>query len=366
MKNNFFPKTAVVLLLSLTGLYSCKKTKTASPVRKDIQQSVFANGYVEFDNQYTVSADAPGVLFGQKIKEGDSVTASQIIANINSNSQEHQVQQSAFVYNNAVQNASVNSAQLIQIEQQIQQANAQLSQDKINYQRYSELMATNSVSKLDYENAKLQYTNSVHNVEILQKKYADTKSSLQLSANTSNSQLKSQRAILDNYKALADGAGVVISVYHKNGEVLKTGDPIALIGNGSYIIKLYISEDDIVKVSKGQKIAVHLNTYDDQTFWATVTKIYPGFDNDQQSYTIEATFDQLPPKMFSGTQLQGNIQTGTIRNALVIPAGYLQKNNTVQLKEGGFKTVTIGAKDDNWIQILSGLTEKDVIKAPKN
>ncbi|PZP44270.1 MAG: hypothetical protein DI598_14720 [Pseudopedobacter saltans] len=366
MNNRLFSHTAVILLASLISVTSCKNAQTTSPLRKDIQQSVFANGFVEFDNQYTVSANASGVLYGQQIKEGDSVSAKQILAQINSNSQENQVQQSSFVYKNAAQNALSNSAQLTQIEQQILQASSQLNQDKTNYQRYSELIATNSVSKLDYENAKLQYTNSLHNLDILQKKYTDTKTSLQLNANTSNSQLKSQRAILDNYKAQADGAGVVIAVYRKNGEVLKIGDPIALIGNGSYIIKLYISEDDIVKVSLGQKISVHLNTYADQVFWATVTKIYPGFDNDQQSYTIEAKFDHLPAKMFSGTQLQGNIQTGVIRNALVIPAAYLQKNNTVQLKDGSFKTVTIGVKDDDWVQILSGLSEKDVLKAPKN
>lgn len=366
MNNSIFSHTKVFLLASLMSVTACKKVQTTLPIRKDIEQSVFANGYVEFDNQYTISANAAGVLYGQKVKEGDSISAKQIVAHINSNSQESQVQQSTFVYKNAEQNALSNSAQLTQIEQQMLQASSQLSQDKTNYQRYSELIATNSVSKLDYENAKLQYTNSMHNLDILQKKYEDTKSSLRLNANTSNSQLKSQRAILDNYKAQADGAGVVIAVYRKNGEVLKIGDPIALIGNGNYIIKLYISEDDIVKISLGQKIAIHLNTYADQVFWAAVTKVYPGFDNDQQSYTIEAKFDQLPPKMFSGTQLQGNIQTGTIKNALVIPANYLQKNNLVQLKDGSVKTVTVGTKDDHWVQILSGLTENDVLKAPKN
>ncbi|QES88089.1 efflux RND transporter periplasmic adaptor subunit [Rhizosphaericola mali] len=366
MNNRIFSHKAVILLALLLSAASCKKVQTTSPLRKDIQQSVFANGFLEFDNQYTIAANAAGILYGQIVKEGDSVSAKQMIAHINSNSQESQVQQSTFVYKNAEQNALSNSAQLAQIEQQILQASSQLNQDKTNYQRYSELIATNSVSKQDYENAKLQYTNSLHNLDILQKKYTDTKTSLQLNANTSNSELKSQRAILDNYKAQADGAGVVIAVYRKNGEVLKIGDPIALIGNGSYIIKLYISEDDIVKVSLGQKISVHLNTYTDQVFWATVTKIYPGFDNDQQSYTIEAKFDQLPPKMFSGTQLQGNIQTGVIRNALVIPAAYLQKNNIVQLKDGSVKTVSIGAKDDHWVQILSGLSENDVLNAPKN
>ncbi|QES90681.1 efflux RND transporter periplasmic adaptor subunit [Rhizosphaericola mali] len=354
------------MMAVLLFLVSCKKAITIRPVHKNIEQSVFANGFVEFDNQYTIAANAAGVLGNQQIKEGDSVVQNQIVATINSQSQQNQVAQSKFIYSNALQNASGSSAQLTSIQQQIDQASSQLELDKVNYQRYNALIKTNSVSKLDYDNAELQYNNSKHNVDILQKKYDDTQLSLNLNKNTSKSQLNSQNAILDNYSAKAITSGVVLNVYHKNGEVLKVGDAIATIGNGGYIIKLYISEDDIVKVTKGQKIALHLNTYSDQTFWAFVTKIYPGFDNDQQSYTIEAKFNQLPAKLFSGTQLQANIQVGEINNALVIPAIYIQKNNTVQLENGTFKTIEIGAKSDQWIQVLSGITENDAIRLPKN
>lgn len=351
-----------LILLQLTG---CKKAPTTSPVRKNIELAVFANGFVERDEEYTIAANAVGVLHGLQVKEGDAVSAKQLIAAISSDAQASQVAQSQLVYNDAQKNATATSNQLQQIEQQINQAAAQLELDKTNYQRYKDLRATNSVSQLDYDKAELQYRNSLHSFEIQQKKYDETKQSLHLNANTSLAQLKTQKAVLGDYRLTVDGAGTIIDVYKKNGEVVHVGDAVAKVGSGSYLIKMYVSEDDIVKVQVGQKTAIHLNTYPDSTFWATVTRIYPGFDESQQSYIIEATFDALPGRLFSGTQLQANIAIGTKSNVLVIPARYLQKNNQVMLEDGTYRTIAVGNKDDQWVEVLSGLTEKEVIKAPK-
>jgi multidrug resistance efflux pump len=355
----------LLLPLLLLQLVACKKAATTSPVRKNIELAVFANGFVARDEEYTIAANAAGVLHGLQVKEGDVVNARQVIAAIGSDAQASQVAQSQLVYADAQKNATATSNQLQQIEQQINQAAAQLELDKTNYQRYKDLRATNSVSQLDYDKAELQYRNSLHNFEIQQKKYDETKQSLHLNANTSRTQLKTQQAVLGDYRLTADGAGTIINVYKKNGEVVHVGDPVAKVGSGSYLIKMYVSEDDIVKVLVGQKTAIHLNTYPDSTFWATVTKIYPGFDDNQQSYIIEARFDALPGRLFSGTQLQANIAIGTKNNALVIPAPYLQKNNQVQLKDGTYRVITVGNKSDQWVEVVSGLTEQDVIKAPK-
>lgn len=355
----------VMLPLLLLQLASCKKVETTSPVRKNIELAVFANGFVERNEEYTIAANAVGVLHGLQVKEGDSVNAKQLIASISSDAQANQVAQSQLVYEDAKKNAGANSNQLLQFEQQVNQAAAQLALDKTNYERYVALRVTNSVSQLDFDKVELQYRNSLRSLEIQQKKYDGTKQSLHLNANTSLAQLNSQKAMLGDYRLKTDDAGTIINVYKKNGEVVHAGDPVAKVGSGHYLIKMYVSEDDIVKVQPAQKIAVHLNTYPDSTFWASVSKIYPGFDDNQQSYIIEAMFDVLPGRLFSGTQLQANIAIGTRNNVLVIPSNYLQKNNQVLLEDGTYRSITIGNKDDQWVEVVSGLTEKDVIKIPK-
>ena len=119
--------------------------------------------------------------------------------------------------------------------------------------------------------------------------------------------------------------------------------------------------EDIVKVDKGQTIYIHLNTYTDRTFKARVTKIYPGFNTDQQSYTVEAAFLEMPEKLFSGTQLQANVELSDAKEALMIPTAYLLPNNTVRLEDGTTKTIKVGTKDSQWVQVLGGISEQDVI-----
>ncbi|MDE1192566.1 MAG: HlyD family efflux transporter periplasmic adaptor subunit [Arachidicoccus sp.] len=372
MNNRFlsFGKTNVLWIVSFFVVFihlaSCKKYDTTSPVRKNIVEAVFANGYLKREDEYDISANAAGTLYGFNLKEGDSIHYKQIVGYINNEAQKNQVIQAQLAYANAVTDAAENSDQLIQLQQQVVQAQAQLAHDKLNYSRYKDLMATNSVSKSDYNNVELQYTNSLHNLEIAEKKYAQTKTDLSYSANSGNAALKQQQSLLNDYNVQADSAGIVIETYKKNGEILKNGDNIALIGSGTYKIILWVSEDDIIKVSLGQKIAVHLNTHSDSAFTATVTKIYPGFNDDQQSYTVEAHFDELPKNLYSGTQLQADISVGYKKNALVIPANYLQKDGTIQLKNGSSKKIVTGYKDDQWVEILSGISENDVIKTPKN
>jgi macrolide-specific efflux system membrane fusion protein len=51
----------------------------------------------------------------------------------------------------------------------------------------------------------------------------------------------------------------------------------------------------------------------------------------EQSYIWwKPVFDQLPEKMFSGTQLQANIETGSREEVLVIPTAYVSKGSFVR------------------------------------
>ncbi|PZR21905.1 MAG: hypothetical protein DI535_27355 [Citrobacter freundii] len=357
------------LITSLTvcavaGFISCKKPEKTFPVRKNIEEAVFANGFMQRDNEYTISANATGILQELSVKEGDEVNAGQLIAMVNHNEQLSQVQQSTLVYEDAQRNAAASSDQLQQLQQQISQAVAQLATDKANYERYRELKETNSVSQLDYDRTALQYNTSEKNLQILERKYDDLQRSLQLNASTSKAQLNRQKAVLDNYRLQAVSAGTVISVFKENGEVVRNGDAVARIGSGGFLLKMYVSEDDIVKVKTGQIVMVHLNTYPDTTFTARVTKIYPGFDNNEQSYTVEARFDQLPNRLFSGTQLQANIGIGEKQHILVIPAKFVANGDKVQLENGEIRTIKTGIRNDEWVEVVAGLSPTDAIVMP--
>ena len=80
---------------------------------------------------------------------------------------------------------------------------------------------------------------------------------------------------------------------------------------------------------------------------------------------IEAQFDQVPNKIFSGSQLQANIETGSSKNVLVIPTAYLIRENYVILENDEERTIKIGRRNSDWTEVISGISEEDIIVKSK-
>lgn len=357
----------LLVVIPLLGLLiGCEQPETTQAVRKDIEDAVFASGNIEPEHTYTVSAKVDGIVLALPVKEGDSVLKGDMIAMIESDVQDNQLQDALVVYQDAVSNASPNSPQLLSLKTQIEQAEQQLVFDEANYLRYKDLRAKNSVSQLDYEKAELQYESAQHNLLALQKNYQEAKNTLQLSVERSQVQVKNQRTMLKDYRLFTEATGQVISVYKKQGELVRRGEAIARIGSGAYIIKLFVSEDDINNINLGQFVAINLNTYPGESFSAKVTKIYPGFDEIEQSYIVEAAFVELPGRMFAGTQLTGNIETGRRSNILMVPTRFVGKGNRVTLEGGAEKQIVTGNRNEDWTEVVSGISESDILIPPNN
>lgn len=355
--------TAIVL--PLLCLSACKQQQETSPVRKTLQQAVFASGHLEQEEEYVIAATADGTIKELNIHEGDNISAGQKLVCIKSEVQHTQLQEAQVVYEDARQNAAPGAPQLAQIRAQIGVAKAQRDQDQLNYERYTALRSRNSVSQLEYEKAALQYKTSQSNLLALEKNYSQVQDALRLNAARSLQQVRTQQSILNEYAIDADKAGVVLDVLKKKGELVRKGEVIARVGSGQHILKLFIAEDDITRLQPGQRAIVQMNNYPDTTFTAVLTKILPAFDQTEQSYVAEAVFTSPPALLLSGTQLQANIKQEGTRSVLVIPAAALIRGQFVQLKDGTEKAIKTGQKLGDWVEVKSGLTGRDVILLPK-
>lgn len=356
-------KTNFIYICTLLLILSCGKEESVSPIKKNIQEVVFASGIMEMENEYLLSAKVDGVLTELKLKEGDNVTTNQTIAILESDVQESQLNESVIIFNDSKKNALPSSPQLQNLKAQIVQAQEQLSFDEEQFKTYKDLWNKKSVSQVDYEKKKLQFETSKSNLIAIQENYDERKNTLQLSVQRNEEQVNVQKALLNDYTLKAKNHGMIINVFKKQGELVRRGEEVLKIGNGNYIIKLYISEEDITQIQLNQTVIVSLNTYLNRTFKAKVSKIYPSFNESEQSYIIEATFIELPEKLFSGTQLQANIQTNKKKDILLIPTDYI-KNSKVKLESGDLINIEIGFSNPEWTEVKSGVTENDIIVKP--
>ena len=100
----------------------------------------------------------------------------------------------------------------------------------------------------------------------------------------------------------------------------------------------------------------------EKSYVASISEILPAFDENSQSFYVEAIFKEELTLKISGAQLQANIIVGEKKGALVIPKLYMDYGNKVLVK-GGNEPVVIktGFISGEWIEVLEGLSEGDYV-----
>ncbi len=355
-------------LVIITVLFaaSCKpKYDEASPKTSAVTEAVFASGSIDPKDAYTLTSISDGFITKSLVSENDLVKDGQLLFVLDNRQQNTQVAIAATNVNYAAINVNANSPQLLQIKAQIAAARIKKTTDSITLTRYQNLYTMHSVSRQDVDNATLAYQSSASNYEALEESYKAT-------ANKAQQEYANSKAALENVKAgnqyfnlLAIGNSKVYQIFKKQGDLVRRGEQVAQLGNpDSIVINLDVDEASISKVQVGQQALIELNTQKNKTYEAHISKIYPHFNDNSQSYKVEARFNDDVPGLISGTQLQANIVTGKKESALLIPHAYVLPGNKVQVqKDKKIDTVTIttGIVSDEWIEVLSGLTASDKI-----
>lgn len=357
-----------LLFITITPLLftACKKQEGVKPQHKDIVDAVFASGKAVTLNQYKVTAYAEGYLTASFVSEGDSVKKGQSLFRLQNDVQQTQVQNALDNYKYAQEKQASTAPQLQQLQEQINQAVIKKQTDSINFIRYQKLIKTNAVSQADFDNVSLVYHNDISAIRLLQKSLADLKKTLAINEVNAKAQYQIQQQNNGFYTLTSETNGQLLTIYKKNGDLVKKGETIADMGSGKIIARLYIAEDDIQRLQLKQTVLISLNTDKSKIYKASVSKIYPSFDVSSQSFIVEAFFIDQPTLLKDGTQLQANIIITEKKNVWVIPATYLSEGDSVTLQEGHKKmAIKAGIKNLEWVEVMDGLTGNETIELPK-
>ena len=358
IQSSYFLLFVCCLNFAFTG---CSDKQTTRPERKTIVDAVFASGHITTSDEYLVTPYAEGYLQQSYVQEGDSVASGMPLFQLTSDVQSANLEIAEANYRDAKRKAQADSPELQQAKLQVEQAQKQLDLDRKNLDRYSELVTTEAVSQLDYEKAQLEHESSQKNVEILEKSLADLQYAFELNLLNVKKKLDIQRESSHDYVLSASTNGQVLNVFKRQGELVRRGETIAQIGGGETLIKLYIAEEDIDDIALGQETVISLNTHPERTYKANISKIYPAFDEQEQSFIVEAQFSDDLKTLFPGTQLQANIIIQQKEDVLVIPFVYLMEGDTVLSRTGNRIPVKTGIKNTEWVEILGGIDTTNTI-----
>lgn len=357
----------IFILMSFFLVSSCgKKTDETKPIRKDITETVFASGILVPDNQYNLTSLSDGYIKKLNFEEGDIVNANQLLAIVDNEQSVINAKSSVELLNIAAANTKLNAPALKQASINLELAKQKLIQDEKQADRYKKLYQTNSVSKLEYENAVLNLDNSNTIFLSLQENYKLQKQQADQQLIIQKSQKEANAVSLHYNEIKAVVGGKVYELKKELGDYIRKGDIIAVIGSPKKLYALLsVDESNISKIKLKQKVIIQLNTQLQKNYNGIVTEIYPAFDEQSQSFYCKVEFEDALEFSISGTQLQGNVIIKNKKNVLVIPRNYLGYGNKVKVKGRDEIIVETGFISNDWVEIVKGLDENSIIITDK-
>jgi len=162
----------------------------------------------------------------------------------------------------------------------------------------------------------------------------------------------------------------VIVATTQPGQTVTTLDAVIVLSD-ALIVRAQVDETDIRKINLGQKAQIILDAYPDTKINASVEHMYYESKtvNNVTIYEVDLIPESIPDFFRSGMNTTINFIENSKEDILIIPveAVYLDKDESfVLIKNQGQidllrQPVELGITDDKFIEVLSGVQEKDIL-----
>jgi RND family efflux transporter MFP subunit len=172
-------------------------------------------------------------------------------------------------------------------------------------------------------------------------------------------------------EVLAPAAGRVLKVHVTDGTVIMPGEPVATIARDTYILRMELPERHARFLKVGDKVLVgarglEVPAPDDAGLTeGRVRQVYPELQDGRVIADVDVSG---LGDYFVGERTRVYVSTGE-RETYVVPPEYLIHRfglTFVKLKKGGEAVVVPGQPAEGGVEILSGLTDGDVIVRPES
>ena len=346
--------------------YACSENEEHTlPLVMDLTESVYSSVTVQPDSLYQVYASVSGILDNVFVEEGDNVQKNTPLVGIVNNTPKIQSQNAWLSLELSKEKLSGKSTILQAIEDEIKAAKLAYQLDSVNYFRQKKLWESNVGSKVEYDAQKLQFQLSANNLKLLENKYQRTKKELETAVKHAENNYKSSLVNTKDFTIESKINGKVYALYKNPGEIITSMEPLASIGSAKvFIIEMLVDEVDIVKLKTDQEVLITLDAYNGQIFTGKISKIYPKKDERNQTFKVEATFDDAPEVLYPGLSGEANIVISTKKEVLVIPKEYVMDENKIKT-DSGIVEIATGLQNLEHIEVLSGITKDTYIYKPK-
>jgi HlyD family secretion protein len=354
-------RNQMVLLCVLVWWGSACHSKKVEmqPQMRLMTEAVYASGTLVPEKEYQLMPTTQGVLQQAFVKEGDTIRKGQLLFALTNEDRRTEVSTASSLVQRTLPVAAPNAPSIKDLETKLESARASLQNDSLLFIRYKNLYAEHAISASTYEKYQLAYQTSQDNVKSLEEEVQAQRLNADIQLQQATNALEIARTSKNDGLLRSQTSGVVFEIYKQTGDLVAANQSIALIGSGQMMAKLLVDEDDLEKVKMGAEVLITLDAYPNKIFHAHVAKIYPLLDKQEQSFRVDAYFDDDMPVKLYGLNMEANILVRQKAMALVIPRKALLAGDSVLVRQGDRLTrikILKGAEDNEFVQVLGGLS----------
>ncbi|MGN0133294.1 MAG: efflux RND transporter periplasmic adaptor subunit [Anaerotignum sp.] len=318
--------------------------ETEKITSQSIEQYVSISSKVSAEQEVPVIPQTSGTVKNVYVSLGDTVTKGQVLFEIDSTNAQIQVQQAQGSYSSAESSVETCRMQYEDLLKTLEQTQKMFEIGAASQNELDDIQSKVDQAKLQLETAEksLQYTASA-SLASAQKQLSDT-------------------------KVRAEISGIVSEMNVTEGSTVGQSSAMTLVNTDNLKVSFHVSEDVINLISVGSKVYVTVDAVSSEAMEVEVTGVSTAADSKTGLYSVEAKLKnkdgKLKPGMFANVKLVVEKQ----ENVISVPLNtVLEKNGekyvfVVDENNIAHKTaVTTGLKNDEYIEITSGLSIGDIV-----
>ncbi|WP_434981141.1 efflux RND transporter periplasmic adaptor subunit [Daejeonia sp. YH14] len=380
MKKKFTLKKAIYILLALIAvgaLFSVisflirsnseknEEFLTRKPVVQNMEDKVMATGKINPREEIEIKPNMSGIIEKIYVKEGDKVSAGQLIATLRIVPQVSDV-------NAAMQQVSSGNIG-------VSNASTNLANQQQQFAMQQKLYQQGVISRQEYLTAQQNLYTAQQNLKNAKQQLVTAQKQLQIAKTGVTPELQSMATTQIRSKA----NGTVLEVPVKVGSQVieansfNAGTTICSIADlNSLIFEGEIDEAQAGKIKEGMDMNIIIGALQNKNFPGKVTMIAPKGKDENGTIKFPIEGDVFNPNneyIRAGFSANGEIVLSTQKNALLLDESLVQYDKVkgqdkpfVEVKQpnGSFKKtyVKLGASDGINVQILSGIDKNAEVK----
>lgn len=286
----------ILLLLGLliAAYFKGKSAKVSTKVEADsvtkrtIYETVSASGRIFPEKEVNISSDVSGEIVELYVAEGDSVKAGQLLAKIDPEALLSAVDRGKASVNTSKSQLANAKAQLQSTKAQREQILAQVENVRKTHERNKQLFKDGIISAGEYDQSVSSLKQAESNLRAADANITSSNQNIEgatYAVTSAQASLKELRTNLNRTSIKAPTTGVISKLSVEKGERVvgtaqMTGTQLMRIANLQEMeVQVNVSENDILRVSVGDKVDVNVDAYLEHVFKGVVTEIASSASN---------------------------------------------------------------------------------------